>query len=139
VRKELGFLYAGYRFRAYYWEALVMLRKMLMIFVATFVATQGKLYQALLVQAVVAAFLLAHCWKLPFLDMPFNWLEGLSLGATFATMFAGYFFLAGEESGSESTTSQNDFTLPEAAEVLFFLLILGFQIAFAVVGFIIDV
>ena len=119
VKKELGFLYTGYKYSAYYWEEVIMIRKMIIIFVATFISTQGKIYQTLVVQIIVAMFLAAHCAKKPFQDASLNWLEGLSLGATFITMYAGYFFLAGVKEGESSTTSNNDFELTTWMEWIF--------------------
>ena len=96
-----------------------MLRKMMLIFVATFVSTKGKTFQALVVQIVIAFFLARHLSALPFIDRAYNIMEALSLISAFVTMYAGYYFLASTE--DVSTTSKNDFTLSEAVKVLYFL------------------
>jgi hypothetical protein len=128
IKKELGFLYSGYKYSSYYWEMTIMTRKMVLIFVATFFATKGKTYQALMVQIVIAIFLVSHCYQKPFLNKAYNIMEGLSLIAAFVTMYAGYYFLAGSDSSEMTTTSSNDFKLSTWLEMIFFLCILVTQV-----------
>ena len=46
VRQRYGFLFAGYKERAYFWESLAMLRKVAVIFVAVFMRSLGTRVQA---------------------------------------------------------------------------------------------
>ena len=40
-REKLGFLYRGYRKQFYYWEIIIMYRKIVLIFVAVFLNSVG--------------------------------------------------------------------------------------------------
>lgn len=122
VSKELGFLYNGYTFKAYYWEEYIMIRKMIVIFWATFLATQGKLYQTLVVMFLLAIFLSLQALVKPFHLASFNRLETFSLLASFITMYGGYYFLA-----EEITSNEDKFDMPKGYKFVFFLAILFFQ------------
>ena len=41
VMERYGFLYKGYKQRTYYWESVVMFRKVAMIFIAVFLRSEG--------------------------------------------------------------------------------------------------
>ena len=41
VREQLGFLYRGYKKQFYYWETVIMYRKILLIFIAVFIQIYG--------------------------------------------------------------------------------------------------
>ena len=43
VREKYGFLYRGYRKDFYYWEILIMYRKILLIFISVFISSFGVL------------------------------------------------------------------------------------------------
>lgn len=52
-REKLGFLYRGYRKEFYYWEAIIMYRKILLIFISVFIGAYGVMAQALIVFMVL--------------------------------------------------------------------------------------
>ena len=43
VRNKYGFLYNGYKHSSYYWEFIIIYRKIVMIFIQIFVAQLGKI------------------------------------------------------------------------------------------------
>lgn len=43
VKEKYGFLYNGYQKRYYYWEVVIMYRKIMVIFIAVFVAAFGAI------------------------------------------------------------------------------------------------
>ena len=43
VRQQFGFLYRGYRRETYFWECVVMLRKVGIIFIAVFLSGAGAM------------------------------------------------------------------------------------------------
>ena len=43
TKEEFGFLYNGYRQPTYYWEIIIMYRKIFMIFVSIFLISQGTI------------------------------------------------------------------------------------------------
>lgn len=52
-REKLGFLYRGYRKEFYYWEIIIMYRKIILIFISVFISTYGVMAQALIVFMVL--------------------------------------------------------------------------------------
>lgn len=130
VQLTLGYIYSGYTYKAYYWEEYIMIRKMLLIFVSTFFATKGKLFQALVILILLALFCVYHTSVQPFQSIILNRLELYSLFASFITIYAGYFFMAGVSASEMTSTSYNDFVLYDEIGVAFFILILIFQCVF---------
>ena len=130
VQLTLGYIYSGYTYKAYYWEEYIMIRKMLLIFVSTFFATKGKLFQALVILILLALFCVYHTSSQPFQSIILNRLELYSLFASFITIYAGYFFMAGVPASEMTSTSYNDFVLYDEVGLAFFILILVFQCVF---------
>lgn len=61
MRAYLGFLYAGYTPESYYWEAIVMLRKLLIVtFAKLFVSNPQDLQKIMLSVGVIWISLLAQ-------------------------------------------------------------------------------
>lgn len=91
VRATLGFLFAGYRRSAYYWEAVVMLRKVAVAAIAVFLAPQGVTVQTYAAVFLVFLLTLAQAMKRPFASRRLNRLELTALVASFVTFEAGLF------------------------------------------------
>lgn len=53
VREEIGYLYSGYADHGYYWEPVIMTRKLLMVFLSTIQSLTGKRIQAMMGFAVM--------------------------------------------------------------------------------------
>ncbi|CDW74982.1 UNKNOWN [Stylonychia lemnae] len=81
TRQKYGFLYRGYRIDFYYWEIVIMYRKILIIFIAVFVSSLGVVAQALVMFFVLISY---HS---------LNDLESLSLVTSIITIFCGVFFI----------------------------------------------
>jgi hypothetical protein len=61
IRAFLGFLYAGYKLESYFWEVIIMLRKLLMVaFVKLFVNNPHDLRKIMLSIGVIWLSLLAQ-------------------------------------------------------------------------------
>ena len=58
VRERLGFLYRGYRTQFYYWEILIMYRKISLIFISVFISSYGVIAQALVVFIILILYLI---------------------------------------------------------------------------------
>ena len=48
TRAQFGFLYKGYKPQAYFWESVVMFRKVLVALISVFLKSYGVVVQALL-------------------------------------------------------------------------------------------
>jgi len=99
VRATLGFLFAGYRREAYYWEAVVMLRKVLVSAIAVFLAPQGVSVQTYAVIVLIFLLAIAQAMKRPFASRTLNRLELAALTTAFFTFVAGLFQLTASSSG----------------------------------------
>ncbi|CDW87526.1 UNKNOWN [Stylonychia lemnae] len=82
IREKFGFLYRGYRHDFYFWEIVIMYRKMLLIFIAVFIGNIGVIAQALIV------------FKKPYSTDALNDLETMSLVTSMISVYCGLFFIA---------------------------------------------
>ena len=67
VKQKFGFLYNGYRKEYYFWEVVIMYRKILIVFIAVFLVNLGTITQALVVFILVIIFLIINLKKKPFI------------------------------------------------------------------------
>ena len=68
VREKLGFLYRGYKKQFYYWESIIMYRKIALIFISVFIQTYGVISQAMVVFMLLIVFLIVNSKKKPFVS-----------------------------------------------------------------------
>jgi hypothetical protein len=108
----LGFLYNGFRSKAFFWETVVMLRKVLVSAVAVLLAPWGPKYQTYAGVAVIFSFTVAHAAMKPFEKDLLNWLEFGSLATAFITLECGLFL-------TEDSTDVAGVTSVVATTVLF--------------------
>ena len=94
TRMKFGFLYNGYKLEYYYWEVVIMYRKIILIFIAVFIQNYGVMVQALIVFMVLLIFLVLGLKKKPFFLVPLNDLESLSLITSILSIYCGIFFIA---------------------------------------------
>jgi hypothetical protein len=94
TRMKFGFLYNGYRLDFYYWEVVIMYRKIMLIFIAVFIQNYGVMVQALIVFMLLIIFLLLALKKKPFFLVALNDLESLSLITSILSIYCGIFFIA---------------------------------------------
>ena len=130
VQKELGFLFNGYRPRTYFWESYIMVRKLVIVFVLTYLSTKGKIYQLLVVFLLLSVCLAIQGAFQPFREKNFNTIEILSILASFFTIYAGYYFVVGNDPGDYSVGSRKQFKSLEFYNVVFLLVVILFQLLF---------
>eukprot|EP00347_Sterkiella_histriomuscorum_P001801 403370625 len=144
VRRKLGFLYRGYRQIYFYWEILIMYRKVIIIFIAIFVKAAGVIAQALVVFIVLVmqvlisqifyfSFLMINTSKHPFVKKALNDLENLSLSTSMITIYCGIFFVINKPKKwieQNPDYSQGAVSLSEEVQSLFFAVILISNIIF---------
>lgn len=58
VRSQYGFLFKGYKHKAYYWETVVMFRKIFVSFISVFLKSYGVVVQALVSELILVFFIL---------------------------------------------------------------------------------
>eukprot|EP00760_Papus_ankaliazontas_P016627 PhM_4_TR16815/c1_g1_i2/m.104511 len=85
VMSKFGFLYSGYRLTRYFWEFVIMLRKMLVVFIIVFYDGNHN-FQIILGQWVIFAFLMLNIFAQPF-QLRLLWrLENCSLASVAFTL-----------------------------------------------------
>jgi len=77
----------------YFWEVIIMYRKIMVIFIAVFIASFGAITQALFVFLLVIVFLIINMKLKPFTQVALNDLESMSLVASMITVYCGIFFM----------------------------------------------
>eukprot|EP00198_Chlamydomonas_reinhardtii_P000814 XP_001690149.1 predicted protein [Chlamydomonas reinhardtii] len=88
-----GFLYEDYRRSYYYWESVIMLRKLCAVGLLILTSSQDDIIQVLSVLGVVVAALTAQVMCKPYVYERFNKLERASLVATSLILYLCCFFL----------------------------------------------
>ena len=93
----LGFLYVGYKLdKAYYWEIVVMGRKISVVFISIFLRQFGTTVQALLASLLVVFIAIAHFHIHPFENPTLDRLEAMGLIGSYITIYCGLFFKSEE-------------------------------------------
>ena len=68
MKVKFGFLYAGFEIPFYYWECVIMLRKVLVISIVVFFSQFGALVQTGAALGLVYLAYNAHLWAMPYED-----------------------------------------------------------------------
>ena len=107
----LGFLINGYRPELYFWESVILLRKVLLAFVTTTLAPAGAGMQIATATVVILVGLVLHARFHPFQSGVINALESLALVTAGLTLVGGIFVvldeanIAGTAEGSAGPTA----------------------------------
>ena len=123
VVSKLGYIYLRYRERTFFWEILVMARKLLIVVAA--VNIQNQLSQIILAEFTILAASMLQLLIKPYASLLNNILEATLLAASLVLLFLGLLFQAGPSLGLSSTSA----TVLEGIAIvilsLCFVLILG--------------
>jgi len=95
VKERFGFLYNGYKPHAYYWEVVIMYRKIALIFISVFLSSISITVQALVVILFIILCLALNAIVQPFANHVLNSLETMSLLASEVSVYCGLYFLSG--------------------------------------------
>ena len=94
TKEKFGFLYNGYKKDFYYWEIVIMYRKIAIIFIAVFISSSGVITQALIVFLLLIIFIVINLKKAPFMTVVLNDLETLSMVTSMVTVYCGLFYIS---------------------------------------------
>ncbi|CAG9321988.1 unnamed protein product [Blepharisma stoltei] len=111
VRIKYGFLFNGYKSRSYYWEFVIIYRKIMIICCSVFLATVSVNIQALTTLFILVACLYFQCKIKPYNGDDLNRLEAISISASAITIYCGMYYLTG--------------SLDQFTELLFFIAIIS--------------
>ena len=93
VMSTLGFLYAGYRQKRWYWEMVIMIRKMFIVFIVVFLARNAE-HQIWAAMWTTALFLFLNVMLRPFKFSILWILENISLMCLMLTLNLALFYFA---------------------------------------------
>ena len=94
-KKAYGFLYDGYKIERYFWEIVILYRKIIMVFISVFLVTYSLSTQALAVLAVSFLSYILQIKSNPFIDNDLNEAEKKALINSSFTIYAGLYYIAG--------------------------------------------
>ena len=94
MRIRLGFLYTGYDLKKYYWEFIILYRKILVIAIVVFLSNVSVLIQALAVLFVLIVAFFVHRAHLPYITTTYNKLEEKAILVSAVTLYCGLFYIS---------------------------------------------
>ncbi|CAG9326025.1 unnamed protein product [Blepharisma stoltei] len=116
VRLKFGFLFNGYKYRAYYWEFIILYRKILIVCCSVFLANISTSIQALTVMILLLFCLYLQNDKKPYNGEVLNQMELRSIMVASVTIYCGLYYLTD--------------SLDSVSENVFFFVICGINIYF---------
>lgn len=116
VSTRFGFMIKGYSASQYYWEFIIIYRKLLIISIATFLSRIAKMTQALCALSVLVFSLGLQNHYHPYSHPSLNTMEQRSILVSVATIFFGLYYL--------------DSSLSKGWEFFFFAITLGVNVYF---------
>jgi len=122
VKQQFGFLYNGYKRHNYYWEIVIMYRKIMCIFIAVFLRPMGVIVQALVLLIMLGGFLQANNTSRPFRQRQLNDIENMSVATQIITIYCGIFFISAKPH-DENFVGNRDFYLSETGKILLVMVI----------------
>ena len=93
-RVVFGFLYNGYKQRRFYWEFMIMYRKILLVSVSVFQVFQARILQALNVILILLASIYLHHAHRPFNSNQLKNMEMQALNIAAITIYFGLYYLS---------------------------------------------
>jgi hypothetical protein len=110
TKLRFGFLYNGFKKSKFYWEFVIILRKIVIICIVVFIGNQSIPIQALTLVLILLNFLVLQYLTRPYASVELNQMELRSIFVASVTIFCGLYYLTKD--------------LGENAKVLFFLVML---------------
>ncbi|KAG2432767.1 hypothetical protein HYH02_012899 [Chlamydomonas schloesseri] len=89
-----GFMYEDYNRASYFWDSVIMFRKLAVVTVIVFLQPQSANLQVLCALGVIITAMLLQITMKPYKNEKMNKLERLSLYATMAMLYCALFFLS---------------------------------------------
>lgn len=93
---KYGFLFSGYEARAYFWEIMIMYRKILVIASSVFLSTVSPESQVLVVIFIIVLNMFFQIHVNPFSTPTLNKMENYSLQVAAVTIYTGMFYVTGK-------------------------------------------
>ena len=97
TNQKYGFLYLGYKSGTFYWEIVIIYRKVFVVMIAVFFETVSEEVQALLILLLLCVSLGLQFRFTPYLTRTLNYMETLSLCSALLTIYVGLYYLTGKQ------------------------------------------
>lgn len=94
IQIKYSFLYKGYKPEYYYWEFVILYRKVALVCASVFLSSISTMVQALSILAILLICLFVHAAVKPFRTPVFNMLETKSILVSLLTIYVGLYFQA---------------------------------------------
>ena len=114
TEKRYGFLYKGYRPRYYWWETVIIFRKMFIVFMITVGSLFGTSIQWFVIFVGLTAFIIFHVVFSPFLKRELNSLETFSMSTILLLVYCAVFLSSQSINASGSNKTKRNFVLDDA-------------------------
>lgn len=96
TRIHFGFLYNGYRTQRFYWEFIILYRKIIIITIAVFVLNISVAIQALCAMLVLVLAVVFQMREAPYINAVLNKLEHRAIVVAAVTVYCGMWFMTGD-------------------------------------------
>lgn len=100
MKAKYGFLYIGYEPQAFFWEFVILYRKILIVSILVFVVPESTAVAGLCCLVVLLGSLHIQTRFLPFEKPTYNSMELRSLGVATITIYCGLFYLTDDVSNN---------------------------------------
>lgn len=94
IQIKYSFLYKGYKPEYYYWEFVILYRKVALVCASVFLSSVSTMVQALSILAILLICLFVQAALKPFRTPVFNLLETKSILVSLLTIYVGLYFQA---------------------------------------------
>jgi hypothetical protein len=95
MKCRFGFFYNGFKKTHFYWEFLILYRKMLIISLVVFIGNQSIPIQALSIMVVLLVFIALQYWQQPYTSSMLNTMELKAILVAGITIYCGLYYLTG--------------------------------------------
>ena len=92
---KYGFLFSGYKAKTFFWEVIVMYRKIFIIMTSVFLSTVSSEAQVLVVIFIVVVNLFLQIQFQPYFTTTLNKMENFSLLVAIVTIYTGMYYVTG--------------------------------------------
>lgn len=95
LKTKYGFLFSGYDAKSYFWEVMIMYRKILIIMASVFLSTVSPESQVLVVIFIIVMNMFLQIRFAPFYTSTLNKMENYSLQVAAVTIYTGMYYVTG--------------------------------------------
>mmetsp|Transcript_12154 Transcript_12154/g.23071 ORF Transcript_12154/g.23071 Transcript_12154/m.23071 type:complete len:224 (-) Transcript_12154:72-743(-) len=118
MKLRFGFLHSGYRKSKFFWEFLIIMRKIIIISCVVFIGNHSIKIQALTIMFTLSLFLFLQFYVKPYNHVDLNRAEMCSILCAAVTMYCGVYYLTRD--------------LDEGSKIFFFCIMIVVNVVFLV-------